>query len=271
MQIDWLTVAAQIVNFLLLVWLLQRFLYRPITNAMRRREERIEQRLAEVRAARQDIEIEAERLKQEQAALHRREDEILETARQDADQLRARLEADIREEMEDKRQLWYDHLAEERDAFLALLRRKSGQKVLEISRKIIADYADSDLSERVIATFAQRLKSIDPDTRDRLRTAAADEGAVATVFSGVTMDSASKGRITRAIHDIVSSNLEVRYQDDPNIVLGVRLTIGDYSAEWSAERYLKRLETELQEIIDAGSRSRGRAVDLAPESGRETV
>jgi F-type H+-transporting ATPase subunit b len=104
-----------------------------------------------------------------------------------------------------------------------------------------------------------------------LRTAAADEGAVATVFSGVTMDSASKGRITRAIHDIVSSNLEVRYQDDPNIVLGVRLTIGDYSAEWSAERYLKRLETELQEIIDAGSRSRGRAVDLSPESGRETV
>ena len=41
MQIDWLTVAAQIVNFLVLVWLLQRFLYKPITNAMHRREERI--------------------------------------------------------------------------------------------------------------------------------------------------------------------------------------------------------------------------------------
>ena len=38
MQIDWLTVAAQIVNFLVLVWLLQRFLYRPITDAMARRD-----------------------------------------------------------------------------------------------------------------------------------------------------------------------------------------------------------------------------------------
>ena len=45
MQIDWLTVAAQIVNFLVLVWLLQRFLYRPIVSAMAERENRIETRL----------------------------------------------------------------------------------------------------------------------------------------------------------------------------------------------------------------------------------
>ena len=51
MQIDWLTVAAQIVNFLVLVWLLQRFLYRPITEAMARREERIESRLSEAKNA----------------------------------------------------------------------------------------------------------------------------------------------------------------------------------------------------------------------------
>jgi len=54
LQIDWLTVAAQIVNFLVLIWLLQRFLYKPITNAMRRREERIEDRLAEAKEAREE-------------------------------------------------------------------------------------------------------------------------------------------------------------------------------------------------------------------------
>ena len=44
MQIDWITVAAQIVNFLILVWLLQHFLYGPITRAMQRREQRIAER-----------------------------------------------------------------------------------------------------------------------------------------------------------------------------------------------------------------------------------
>jgi len=43
-QIDWLTVAAQITNFLVLVWLLHRFLYQPITNAMEQRQAQIEKR-----------------------------------------------------------------------------------------------------------------------------------------------------------------------------------------------------------------------------------
>ncbi len=41
MLIDWFTVVAQIVNFLVLVWLLKRFLYKPILNAIDAREKRI--------------------------------------------------------------------------------------------------------------------------------------------------------------------------------------------------------------------------------------
>ena len=253
MQIDWLTVAAQIVNFLVLVWLLQRFLYKPITNAMRRREARIEERLAEAKSARQEAEDEAQRLKQEQNELDESKHDILEAAREEADALRERLESEIREEMEDKRAAWRDHLAEERDEFVALIRHAAGKKVLEISQKVLTDYADSDLSERVIATFADRLKSLDPDTREKLSEAAAEQGAEATVYSGAAIDSASRGKITRSLHEILSSDLDVTYREDPEMVLGVRLTIGDHSVEWSAARYLKRLEAELSEIIDARS------------------
>ena len=34
MLIDWFTVAAQVVNFLVLMWLLKRFLYKPIVYAI---------------------------------------------------------------------------------------------------------------------------------------------------------------------------------------------------------------------------------------------
>ena len=82
MQIDWLTVAAQIVNFLVLVWLLQRFLYKPITNAMRRREERIEERLSEAKSARTEAEEEAEALRRKKAELEDSKEEILDAARE---------------------------------------------------------------------------------------------------------------------------------------------------------------------------------------------
>ena len=45
MQIDWFTVVAQIVNFLILAGLLAKLLYRPIVSAMQEREERIAARM----------------------------------------------------------------------------------------------------------------------------------------------------------------------------------------------------------------------------------
>ena len=47
MLIDWFTVGAQALNFIVLVWLMKRFLYRPVLDAIAAREQRIAQQLAE--------------------------------------------------------------------------------------------------------------------------------------------------------------------------------------------------------------------------------
>ena len=51
MLIDWFTVAAQALNFLILVWLMKRFLYKPILNAIDAREKLIAKELADADAA----------------------------------------------------------------------------------------------------------------------------------------------------------------------------------------------------------------------------
>ena len=93
--------------------------------------------------------------------------------------------------------------------------------------------------------------------------AAAEDNQTAVVHTGSALESSAKGRITRAIHETLSSEIGVDYREDADMVMGVRLTIGDYTAEWSAMRYLKRLETELGEIIDAGTHAGGRGEDEA--------
>ena len=52
MLIDWFTVGAQALNFIILVWLLKRFLYKPILNAVDAREKRIAAELADADAKR---------------------------------------------------------------------------------------------------------------------------------------------------------------------------------------------------------------------------
>lgn len=260
MQIDWLTVAAQIVNFLVLVWLLQRFLYRPITQAIARREERIEARLSEAKAAREEVEAEADHLREQQQALEASREEMLSKARQEAAALRVRLEDDIREEIGAKRSTWQAHLEDEREAFAARLRQRAGHQVIDIVGRVLEDYTGSNLAGQVAGTFADRLAALDADEREKLSAAASRTQGPARVESSVALQPGARGQITRAIRECVAQDIEVEYREDDDLLLGIRLTIGEQMVEWSASRFLHRLETTLDEVIEgSGRQSPGRA------------
>ncbi|MFP4072257.1 MAG: hypothetical protein ACLFTB_09415, partial [Desulfovibrionales bacterium] len=81
MLIDWVTVGAQIVNFLILVWLLKKFLYGPIIRAMQKREEGIRQEMEQARQSREEAEQRAQKLEQERKELDRSREELMREAR----------------------------------------------------------------------------------------------------------------------------------------------------------------------------------------------
>ncbi len=84
MLIDWFTVGAQAVNFLILVWLLKRFLYKPVLAAVDAREKKIAAQIAD--AAALDAKAQAERadLHQRSEALNREREGLLRKATEEA-------------------------------------------------------------------------------------------------------------------------------------------------------------------------------------------
>ncbi|WP_306120042.1 MULTISPECIES: hypothetical protein [unclassified Roseitalea] len=253
MQIDWLTVAAQIVNFLILIWLLQRFLYKPITRAMARREERIEERLADARAARKDAEDEAQAWRDRQQALEERKDEILQEARRDADALRDRLEAEIRRQMEHQRDVFAEHLNDERSVVEQALRKRMARHVLKAMRRIVADFADTELQAQLASRFAHRVETLDDGQRKRLADAAGRTHDPVLVETGVELPAPARSRITRAIHDSIADGIKVDYRTVEDVLMGIRITIGDQIVEWSAGEYLDRVETIVAESLELAS------------------
>lgn len=251
MQIDWLTVAAQILNFLVLIWLLQRFLYKPITQAMARREEEINARLASADKVRDETEAEAQALRFQRQSLDDRREEILQEAHRHASTLRLQLEQDIREEIGDKRKAWHQHLDAERDILQQSLQKDVARFVFQTVRQILSKFADTDLAAQVAAAFVTKLEALDKDNRQRLVAAAHRMQGNILVESGMELPSPSRGRITRAIHDILGDKPEVEYRIDETLLIGVRLILHDQNVEWSAGRYLGRLERQVNESLDA--------------------
>ena len=78
MLLDWFTVAAQIANFAILVWLLKRFLYRPVLDAMAAREKRVRETVAAADRQKAAAEEEANRLREQQDAFARQKEDLLE-------------------------------------------------------------------------------------------------------------------------------------------------------------------------------------------------
>ncbi len=256
MQIDWLTVTAQIVNFLILVWLLQHFLYGPITRAMAAREERIRNRVNEAEQARAQAEEEAERLRAERRELDEARTRKLEDAEAEAEERRRMLERDARDEVDAEKQAWLDQLADERETFLEELRRRASTAFYTMARRALVDLADADLEEKIADGFLGQLHDLDEDARAHVR-----EAGKATVASRFELSAGAKRRVTKTIHDLLGDELEVDYTTDSAIAAGIVMHAGSRRVAWTLESWLDGLQEAVSERLDTlpDGREHGRA------------
>ncbi len=171
MLINWFTVVAQAVNFLILVWLLKRFLYKPILHAIDEREKGIatlladaEAKKAEAHRERDDFLHKNEAFDQERAALLKKATDeanaerqrLVDEAKKDADALRAKRQEALRIE---QRNLGQDIL------------RMTQKQVFAIVRKTLTDLAGADLEERMGDVFVRRVRELTGEAKEQLATA----------------------------------------------------------------------------------------------------
>lgn len=261
MQIDWITVAAQIANFLVLVWLLNRLLYGPVTRAMTEREEGIARRLSEADEKRAEAEAEAERLREKQHELDARREELLLKARDDVRQKREAMEQELQEHLDALRRARAEQVAEEEERLLREIRQCAGRHVQEVARKVLGEFAGADLGDGLANRFIEKLRGLDDAARERLRKAAEERSPNAVVESSVPLSSPVRGHLTRALHEMISDRIEADYRENAEIELGLRLTIAEQVVEWSARAWFDHLEGALSDALETigGTRKEGAA------------
>jgi len=253
MQFDWLTIAAQLANFLVLIWLLKRVLYGPIIAAMAERERRIEERLADARHAREEAEAERQTLRDRQQELTDSHEALLAKARSEADALRRELDSALREEAAQKRAAWLDHLKEDRAEIILQIQKRAARHVRDVVDRILAEFADTDLSEQIAREFALRIAGLGSEDRVQIASAAAAAHEPVIVESALALSPAARARVTRAIHDHLSKQIDVDYRTAADVPFGIRMTLGHQLVEWSAGRYLDRIETLVGESLDTAA------------------
>jgi F-type H+-transporting ATPase subunit b len=243
MLIDWVTVIAQIVNFLVLVALLKHFLYGRLIGAMDRREKRIADRLSEAADKNKAAERQTELMKIEKEDQQRKSEQLMVEARQRAEAEYQDMMRQAREDVKRQEAQWREDLARQRQALLDEIRRRASLGILAVIRRALSELASADLQNCAMQVFLEKLRSLDPSTLNQL---AADELTVST-----PVELSDEWR--RTIEGVVNKggyHVSIRFNRVPAMGWGIELSGNGLRIGWNPDTYLETVEANLKDTLE---------------------
>ena len=265
MLIDWFTIAAQALNFLILVWLMKRFLYKPILNAIDAREQRIAKELADAEAKKADAQKEREAFKGKNKAFDEQRDALLSQARQEAKAERQRLLDEVRQAAEVLHAKRQDAMEREQQSLNDEIARRTREEVFAIARKTLTDLAGTSLEERISEMFRRRLRELDGEAKEGFAKIMKTSSDPVLVLSAFELPSGQRAAIQQALNETFSAEIYVRFEIAPDVISGIELTANGRKVAWSIADYLTSLEKSVDELLKEPSKPKAKS-EIEPET-----
>ncbi|MHB8067851.1 MAG: F0F1 ATP synthase subunit B [Desulfobaccales bacterium] len=249
MLINWFVVAAQIINFLILVLLLKRFLYGPIIKAMTAREEGIASQMAAARQKRQTAEEEEASLRQKIREIEEQRQEMLTEAGRQAEAHKQELFSQARQEVEQIRQKWAASLTREKETFLQNLKQRLAQEVVAISRRALKEMGNLALEQRLTEVFLDRLRLLPPEEQTAIRESIKETGSELLVTTAFEMSEETRQKVAAQVQEQFGRDLALRFSTSGELLAGIELLTSSRKLAWSLGNFLDSLEEDLSQAF----------------------
>lgn len=226
MELNWTTFILEIINFLVLVWILKHFFYQPILDVIARRQAGIEKRLADAKALHDDAEsLQAhyqERLtiweQEKQLARQRLRQEIEEERSKSLAALQSELleESEKARVAETKRQAYSQQKTEETALILAS----------RFASRLLGQAASPELEAKLLDMVTNELPRLTSEQIDTLRNNWGQKPETVLVTSAYPLGAEQRAKLQQVIDQVIGTNLPLQFEQDHHLIAGIRITIG---------------------------------------------
>jgi F-type H+-transporting ATPase subunit b len=247
--IDWFTVAAQALNFLILVWLLKRFLYQPVLDAIGAREQRIAMQLADAASKEAAAAKQRDDFEHKNHDFDAQRDALLAKATADADAERQRLLQQAQQEAQALRLRLQDTMRSEQQQLSGEIVRRARDEVFAIARKALADLAGASLEDAMARVFIERVRALSAEDRKSLAASSAAAAGAVLVRSAFELPPPQRAAIEQVLAEICGRAIPVSYQSVPGLIGGVELSAGGRKIAWSIADFLAALEDSVTRML----------------------
>jgi F-type H+-transporting ATPase subunit b len=242
MLIDWFTVAAQLINFLILVWLLKRFLYLPVLKAIDERERKIAAELAHAASAEEEAAKQRKEWERKNADFEKQHEEMLRQAADEVERTRGELMAGAKREYAELRGRLQEALQKEEHERQGEAIRRISSEVFALAGKVLEELADSTLEERIAGVFCKRLRDSGKERLTAIAAALRDPEVQPVVRSSFELSASLRQQIEETAGALLGANVHPRYEISEEQVAGIELCINGNCIAWNAGTALAALE-----------------------------
>jgi F-type H+-transporting ATPase subunit b len=242
--IDWFTVCAQALNFLILVWLLKRYLYKPVLAAIEARERKVAARIADAATQEKKVQVANDDLRRRNEAFDHEREDLMNKASSEGAAERQRLIDSARQESQLLRATLKQALGAERAELGRQLSLRTQAEVFALTRKALSELAGTSLEDRLAEVFIERLRAL-PRPADA---AAATGSRVVLIRSAHDPSPEARVKLVAAIRERFGVNVAVRFETVPEYVCGLELSVDGTKLTWSVADYLSTLAQDAAAI-----------------------
>lgn len=226
MEFDWTTFALEVLNFLVLVWLLKRFFYRPVLAAIEAR-----------RAENAKMNEEAQTLRREAQDLKSEYQTRLAAVDKEGTAARLKLDGEIAAERNRRLAALEAELTDERKRRETVEARQRGEVALVLERqavavagrfaaRLLARLAGPELEARLVDLALNDLDSLPADRLEALRAALREPGVNIRVVTAYPLDAARRATIVRSLEGLAGRATVPEFSEDAVLKAGVCIMAG---------------------------------------------
>jgi F-type H+-transporting ATPase subunit b len=228
MDFNWSTFILEIINFLVLVWLIKHFFYKPVCKIIDKRRSEIDEQITSAKSIQADA----------QAMKEQYENRLTEWE-EEKQQQQIQLTQEIEEQKKQRLTLLEKQIAEEKqknvsiqDKRLEILQQKNEAQALDqgvrFATKLIQDLSSQEMENKVIELFLKNLANFSLDQKQNFTNIYSEEKPNIVITSAYSLSQIQKENLQKLMQDLFEHTIDFEYIVDPEIIAGLRVNIGSY-------------------------------------------
>jgi len=246
LEINLSTLLLQVANFLILAYILTRFLFKPLKGTLDERASRVTKAMSETEKATR----EAEQLRLEYEKKHKNIDAEIAALKNEArivvDQTRQQMLQEAYQEIEAMRARASEEIEQQRAGALLLHRGRIGELVTALTRRLIGNVLNPQLHQAYLDAFLDQLRSL--QLEGRISTSG-EETMSAELITATSLAQENKVRIATTLETVASQPIDLACRVDAGLIAGAMVRLGDMLIDGSLQGQLQQLRSRYEAEI----------------------